>query len=49
MNPTEVNQFNELYKRHPRLVKFQGKSQKTVDFMLFFIDCLRYLLTLIIE
>jgi hypothetical protein len=31
MNPTEVNRFNELYQRHLRLLKLQGKSQKTID------------------
>ena len=31
MNKTEVNRFNEFYKRHQRLLKLQGKSQKTID------------------
>jgi integrase len=31
MNPTEVNRFNELYQRHLRLLKLQGKSQKTIE------------------
>ncbi len=31
MNQTEVNRFNELYQRHLRLLKLQGKSQKTID------------------
>ena len=31
MNPTEVNQFNLLYQRHLRLLKLQGKSQKTIE------------------
>ena len=31
MNPTEVNRFDELYQRHLRLLKLQGKSQKTID------------------
>ena len=31
MNPTEVNRFNELYHRHLRSLKLQGKSQKTVE------------------
>lgn len=31
MNPTEVNRFKELYQRHLRLLKLQGKSQKTID------------------
>ncbi len=31
MDPTEVNRFNELYQRHLRLLKLQGKSQKTID------------------
>jgi hypothetical protein len=29
MNQTEVKRFNELYQRHLRLLKLQGKSQKT--------------------
>jgi len=31
MNKTEVNRFNELYQRHLRLLKLQGKAQKTID------------------
>ncbi len=31
MNPTEVNRFQKLYQRHLRLLKLQGKSQKTID------------------
>jgi len=31
MNPTEAKRFNELYQRHLRLLKLQGKSQKTID------------------
>ena len=31
MNPAETNRFNELYQRHLRLLKLQGKSQKTID------------------
>jgi len=31
MTPTEVNRFNKLYQRHLRLLKLQGKSQKTID------------------
>ena len=31
MNPNEVNRFNELYQCHLRLLKLQGKSQKTID------------------
>ena len=31
MKPTEVNRFNKLYDRHLRLLKLQGKSQKTID------------------
>jgi len=31
MNQTEVNRFNEFYQRHLRLLKLQGKSQKTID------------------
>jgi hypothetical protein len=31
MNPDEVNRFNELYQCHLRLLKLQGKSQKTID------------------
>jgi integrase/recombinase XerD len=31
MKKTEVNRFNKLYERHLRLLKLQGKSQKTID------------------
>ena len=31
MDPTELNRFNELYQRHLRLLKLQGKSDKTLD------------------
>ena len=31
MNKTEINRFNKLYQRHLRLLKLQGKSQKTID------------------
>jgi integrase len=31
MKPTEVNRFKNLYQRHLRLLKLQGKSQKTID------------------
>ena len=31
MDPTEETRFNELYQRHLRLLKLQGKSQKTID------------------
>jgi integrase len=31
MNQTELNRFNKLYQRHQRLLKLQGKSQKTID------------------
>jgi integrase len=31
MKQTEVNRFNKLYQRHLRLLKLQGKSQKTID------------------
>ena len=31
MNSTQVNRFNELYQRHLRLLKLQGKSEKTID------------------
>jgi integrase len=31
MDPTEATRFNELYQRHLRLLKLQGKSQKTID------------------
>ena len=30
MKKTEKNRFNKLYKRHLRLLKLQGKSQKTI-------------------
>lgn len=31
MDPNELNRFNELYQCHLRLLKLQGKSQKTID------------------
>jgi integrase/recombinase XerD len=31
MNKTETNRFKKLYQRHLRLLKLQGKSQKTID------------------
>jgi len=31
MDPKETNRFNELYQRHLRLLKLQGKSPKTID------------------
>jgi len=31
MDPVETNRYNELYHRHLRLLKLQGKSQKTID------------------
>ena len=31
MNQAETNRFNELYQRHLRLLKLQGKSKKTID------------------
>jgi integrase len=31
MDQTETNRFNELYQRHRRMLKLQGKSQKTID------------------
>ncbi len=31
MNQAETNKFNELYQSHLRLLKLQGKSQKTID------------------
>ena len=31
MNKTETKRFKQLYKRHLRLLKLQGKSQKTID------------------
>lgn len=31
MNQAETNLFDELYQRHLRLLKLQGKSQKTID------------------
>ena len=31
MNQAETNRFNELYLRHLRLLKLQGKSEKTID------------------
>ncbi len=31
MDPKETNRFNELYQRHLRMLKLQGKSDKTID------------------
>jgi integrase len=31
MNKAETNRFNVLYQRHLRLLKLQGKSEKTID------------------
>ncbi len=31
MNQAETNRFNELYQRHLRSLKLQGKSKKTID------------------
>ncbi|RAL99876.1 recombinase, partial [Desulfobacter hydrogenophilus] len=31
MNTSEVNRFNELYERHLKTLKLQGKAQKTID------------------
>jgi len=31
MNKTQTNRFNKLYQRHLRLLKLQGKAQKTID------------------
>ena len=31
MNQAETNRFNELYQRHLRLLKLQGKSKSTID------------------
>jgi len=31
MNQTDTNRFDELYQRHLRLLKLQGKSLKTID------------------
>lgn len=31
MNPSEQTRFDELYQRHLRLLKLQGKSSKTID------------------
>jgi integrase len=31
MNKAETNRFNKLYQRHLRLLKLQGKAQKTID------------------
>ena len=31
MKKAETNRFNKLYQRHLRLLKLQGKSQKTID------------------
>lgn len=30
MNTSEVNRFNELYERHLKTLRLQGKAQKTV-------------------
>ena len=31
MKKYETDRFDELYQRHPRLLKLQGKSQKTIE------------------
>ena len=31
MKQVETNRFNELYQSHLRMLKLQGKSQKTID------------------
>jgi site-specific recombinase XerD len=31
MNTSEVNRFNELYERHLKTLRLQGKAQKTID------------------
>jgi integrase len=31
MDPEQVKRFNKLYQRHLRMLKLQGKSQKTID------------------
>lgn len=31
MHPAEMKRFNELYQRHLRSLKLQGKAQKTID------------------
>jgi integrase/recombinase XerD len=31
MDQAETIRFDELYQRHLRLLKLQGKSQKTID------------------
>ena len=31
MNKAETERFNKLYERHLRLLKLDGKSQKTID------------------
>ena len=31
MEKAEANRFNELYQRHLRSLKLQGKSQNTID------------------
>ncbi len=31
MNKAETKRFNELYQRHQRLLKLQGKRPKTID------------------
>jgi integrase/recombinase XerD len=53
MNQAETKRFNELYQRHLRLLKLQGKAQKTIDAysravrrIKAFFDCCPDLLTL---
>ena len=31
MNKAETRRFNQLYQRHLRLLKLQGKAEKTID------------------
>ncbi len=31
MNRSEVNCFNKLYDRHLKILRLQGKTQKTID------------------
>ncbi len=31
MEPSEQRRFDELYRRHLRLLKLQGKADKTID------------------
>ncbi|NCP04689.1 MAG: hypothetical protein GW861_15110 [Deltaproteobacteria bacterium] len=31
MDPSEQSRFNDLFQRHLRLLKLQGKSDKTID------------------